>query len=102
MFDEKGKWVRSIGEVGQLRYPYSVSVSENYVYVGDEESSVKVYKKSGVLVRAVGKRGSGKGEIGGRDGWYAVWGLLVCGEGGGERLYVSDSYNNRVQLWEGE
>ena len=101
VFDEKGKWVRSIGEVGQLRYPWSVSVSENHVYVGDEESSVKVYKKSGELVRAVGKRGSGKGEIGGRDDWVAVFGLLVCGEGGG-KLYVSDTWNNRVQLWEGE
>ena len=90
--------MRSIGKEGELNRPYSVSVSESHVYVGDDESSVKVYKKSGEFVKAVGKRGTGKGEIG-RGG---VYGLLVCGEGGGERLYVSDADNSRIQIWKGE
>ena len=90
--------MRSIGKEGELKYPYSVSVSESHVYVGDDSGSVKVYKKSGEFVKAVGKRGTGKGEI----GEYGVYGLLVCGEGGGERLYVSDTINNRIQIWKGE
>ncbi|ELR69415.1 hypothetical protein C900_04947 [Fulvivirga imtechensis AK7] len=52
VFNTAGEYIYSFGE-GDLIYPKSISVNEYYIYVADSDHRLRIFSKSGDLVRAV-------------------------------------------------
>jgi len=102
----------SVGKTGGgvLRFPQAVAYDDSgvadpgtgapagpYVYVADQYSFlVQKFTRSGTFVREWGGFGTGNGRFGNASGDTVggIGGLAVDGAG---RVYVLDSYNDRIQ-----
>lgn len=92
-FDVEGNFLRHYAEEHDIRLPTGVAVSDegSFMVLDSGNHCIKELNSSGDLVRCIGKRGSGLGEIGER-----AEGITVDHEG---RLIVADTANNRVQVF---
>ena len=88
VFTPDGKF---IGSWGDLRYPYSVSVDAggNVLVAEYGRHRVSRFGPDGAPLGSAGGAGAGPGEL--NTPWAAV--------AAGDRVFVSDSGNHRVQLW---
>jgi len=77
--------------LGQFRNPYSIHYSEDCLFVGDE-FCLQVFTCDGLVIQRIGgsQLGSNQGEF------SYVWGICVVKD----RLYVSDSENRRIQIFQ--
>jgi len=75
---------------GQFIFPYSISYWEGILYVGDD-CSVQLFTFEGTFLQRIGGKKEGK-DAGQFD---RAWGICVVGD----RLYVSDYVNERVQVF---
>jgi DNA-binding beta-propeller fold protein YncE len=88
------KWgVEGQGD-GQFKYPRSVAVDSEHVYVCDEADNpnnrVQVFTKAdGTFVRKWGVEGSGDGQFSVPSGVAVDW----------QYAYVTDFFNNRLQVF---
>ena len=97
LFSLDGQLISSFGsegsQLGQLLLSYGICVdSTNTVYVTDMNDRVSVYTSSGQFIKCFGTRGSGEGELNGPRG--------VAIDNTTGALYVCDSYNNRVVVYQ--
>lgn len=77
---------------GQLRAPYDVAVHDGRLYVSESGNNrVSVFTLDGTYLGRFGSRGDGPGQL------RTPRGLDVDDAG---RLYVMDSQNERVQVWQ--
>nr|AIE96533.1 tripartite motif-containing protein 71 (TRIM71) [uncultured marine thaumarchaeote AD1000_80_F03]AIF04017.1 tripartite motif-containing protein 71 (TRIM71) [uncultured marine thaumarchaeote KM3_16_E08] len=93
VFDLNGKFMREF-EVGQntsdISTPYGVFVYDNLIFVSDVgDFSVKVFDIDGNLVKQFGQHGDRYGEF--KFPLYTVT--------DGKKIFVSDAYNYRVQIF---
>jgi DNA-binding beta-propeller fold protein YncE len=96
MFDLDGRHIASFGHhgdgSGDFAQPKGIGVdSEGHVYVADALfDRVQIFESDGSFLLAFGGPGRGPGEF-----WLPA-GLFVDGD----RIYVADSYNQRIQVFE--
>ena len=91
VFREDGTFIRTIGQ-GKLYYPSYVLVHSGLVCVVDNSNHcVAVFSQKGDLVRTFGSQGEGKGEF------QVPSGAAVSPDD--HHLYISDTYNTRVQIF---
>jgi len=94
-FDSEGNLLMALGKVDEMVNPTGVAVDDarNRLYVTDSKGHcVLVYSlDTGELVTRIGKRGSGDGE-------FNFPTNIVLDQNG--RLYVSDTMNFRVQIFD--
>jgi len=91
MLDQNGNGVLSIGS-GMLERPTGLAWDANaaLLYVADTQAhQIKVFDLTGRLVRTIGKRGEGPGELN-----YPTYLALSGG-----KLIVADTMNARVQMF---
>jgi DNA-binding beta-propeller fold protein YncE len=95
-FDLQGNHLFSFGKhgdgSGEMAQPKGVGIdSEGHVYVADALSDrVQIFDTQGRFLLAFGRPGSGAGEF-----WLPA-GLFIAQD----RIYVADSYNRRVQVFQ--
>jgi len=84
-------WGSEGNEAEQFLYPYAITCYEDILYVGDQHG-VQIFSSSdGNFLQKIGdkKEGTAEGQ------WKAAWGICVLGD----RLYVSDKWNGRIQVF---
>jgi DNA-binding beta-propeller fold protein YncE len=93
VFGKDEKFIRMYGKKGQFKAPVDVALYGNKIYVSDMNGNeVQVVDKdSGETIQHIGKVGLDEGEF--RRPTY-IW---VDGQG---RLYVNDSFNYRLQVFD--
>ena len=96
LFTAKGEFIRMFGRRGQgrgeLSRPQYVAVDSCMVYISEESNHrVSVFTTEGQFVTSFGQKGAGPGEF------SAPCGLAVDDSG---VVYVCDSRNNRVQVFQ--
>ena len=95
VFTSDGGYLRQFGQEGsgsgELSLPVSICVdSDDLVYVGEGGNDrVSVFTSEGEFLKSFGSKGSKQGQFSG------PFGITV----GGGAVYVSDYYNNRVQMF---
>lgn len=95
VFNGNGVYLRQWGTMGsstgQFLYPTHVTFDDNdNLYVADSNNSrIQVFDKQGTFIRQLGAPGSGPGQL------NIPVGLDIAGG----YLYISDTFNNRVQKW---
>jgi DNA-binding beta-propeller fold protein YncE len=96
ILDEKGKYIGSFGQhgdgSGDMAMPKGVAVDKDgVIYLADTLFDVvQLFDRSGAFLLTLGRRGTEAGEF-----WMPA-GLFIDGD----RLYVCDTYNSRVQVFE--
>ena len=93
VLDSSGHFIQLFGQEGEgrLRGPVSVLIADQYVYVSDiGQQHTVVYTSSGQFVTSFGGWGQKEGQL--LDPFY----ITSCTDG---YIYVSDLYNNRVQIF---
>lgn len=96
IFDSKGRFLTSFGHhgngSGDFAMPKGIAVDkDNVIYVADAlMGNVQLFDKKGRLLLIVGSQGTADGEF-----WMPS-GLFIADR----KLYVCDSFNQRVQLFE--
>jgi len=95
IFDASGHFLSAITHTTsgqQLQGPVSVSVGpDNCVYVLEHTSHrVSIFNHTGKYIKSFGRRGDKDGEFG------IAYGVAVSDEG---YIYVSDTYNDRIQVF---
>ncbi len=102
VFDATGKFVREVGRAGvrpgELGSVGAIAVAaDNTLFVAEGTNRIDRFDAAGNLVQSFGKGGNGVGEFhfgaGGGNDAPAGGGLAV----GGNLLFVSDSFNDRIQ-----
>ena len=102
VFDATGKFVREVGRAGvrpgELGSVGAIAVAaDNTLFVAEGTNRIDRFDAGGNLVQSFGRGGNGVGEFhfgaGGGNDAPAGGGLAV----GGNFLFVSDSFNDRVQ-----
>jgi tripartite motif-containing protein 71 len=102
VFDPRGGFVREVGRAGirpgELGAVGAIAVAaDNTLFVAEGTNRIDRFDATGALVGSFGRRGDDVGEFyfgaGGGNDAPAGGGLAVSGN----HLYVSDSYNDRVQ-----
>ncbi len=96
VFDATGssaKLVRCWGErgdqLGQLRYPYDLILSDGLVYISEfGNHRIQKFTRDGKSLGAWGQRGHAPGEL------FNPWALARDDQG---RVHILDTYNHRVQ-----
>ena len=91
LLNKKGERLCSITKSKHgLKTPFGVSLdNDNNIYISDfDKNCVCKFKKSGELLKRIGKEGSGPGEF------KHPRGIAVTGD----RIYVCDSDNSRIQV----
>lgn len=94
-FDLDGKFISSFGShgdgTGDFAQPKGIGVdSEGHIYVVDALfNRVQIFDKAGALLLVFGGDGTAPGEFWLPSGLHIV----------GDRIYVADSYNRRVQIF---
>ncbi len=74
-----------------LGRPISLALDADHLYIVDaQDCAVKVFSKDGGFLKAVGRKGRGPGELSFPSGGD------VCGD----RLYIADKFNFRVQAFD--
>ena len=99
VLDQQGTVIRTIGTRGssgsgdgQFNYPNGVAVQGDVLYVADQNNyRVQKITTSGEFLSKFGSRGSGDGQLNGPRG--------ICVDAGG-RIFVSESNNRRVSVFE--
>jgi len=90
------KWGKEEPSVvpGEFNYPHSIfhHVAEDLMYVGDS-LSVQVFRKNGVFIQRLGDKIFG-------NKMYQFNGACGICVGEDDRLYVSDCYNSRIQIYQ--
>ena len=95
VFTSDGGYLRQFGKKGsgsgELIQPVSICVdSDDLVYVGENGNDrVSVFTSEGEFLKSFGSKGSKQGQF------YGPYGITV----GGGAVYVSDQFNNRVQMF---
>ena len=90
VYDHSGHLKNTIGSKGQLNCPFDIFIKKDMVYVADMwNHCIQKLTTRGELISKFGKKGSGQGEFNGPGG------VLVDSK---DRVIVSDSGNNRVQV----
>ena len=90
VLDSSRHFVRMFGQ-GELRGPASVLIADQYVYVSDiMQDRIVVYTSSGQFVTSFGGRGQKEGQL------SCPFYITSCTDG---YIYVSDNWNNRVQVF---
>lgn len=95
VFDIEGNYLREIGTPDILMRPTGIAVSENRIYVIDTYGN-KIYifsKNDGTLLSHFGKNGVGPGEF------HYPTNIFIGRDGD---LYVTDSLNFRIQIFDRE
>jgi len=84
-------WGKSGTANGEFKYPYSIYYGEETLYIGDAYC-VQLFQSEGRFLQRIGdnKSGKAKGQFNG------AWGIVVVKN----RMYVSDSFNQRIQVFE--
>ncbi len=96
VFDLEGTFLSAFGKhgdgSGDFAQPKGVGIdSEDHVYVADAVfDRVQIFDRSGKFLLAFGEHGTGAG------GFWMPAGLTIAND----RIYVADSYNRRVQVFE--
>jgi DNA-binding beta-propeller fold protein YncE len=96
VFDLDGRFISSFGShgdgSGDFAQPKGVGIdAEGHVYVVDALfNRVQIFDEQGVLLLVFGGDGGAPGEF-----WLPS-GLQIAGD----RIYVADSYNRRVQIFQ--
>ena len=93
VLDSSGHFIRVFGQEGEGRLigPASVLIADQYVYVSDNmKHHIVVYTSSGQFVTSFGGYGLKEGQLSG------PFSITSCTDG---YIYVSDSLNNRVQIF---
>jgi len=87
----EGNIITQWGSIGQ--YPWSIHYSpkEELFFIGNM-TCVQVVERNGQIIQTIGSTQSGGDQM---NQFNAVFGLSVMGE----RLYVSDSRNERIQMF---
>jgi len=86
------KWGSNGTSDGQFNYPFCIVIVGEYVYVCEEcGNRIQVFRKNGEYVSKWGKSGNGESEF------STPLGLLFDEKEG--LLYVSESGNNRIQVF---
>jgi tripartite motif-containing protein 71 len=102
VFDPRGAFVREVGvagrKPGQLGAVGAIAVAaDNTLFVAEGTNRIDRFDATGTLIGSFGRRGDGVGEFyfgaGGGNDAPAGGGLAVSGN----LLFVSDSFNDRVQ-----
>jgi len=96
VYDNNDKYIKAYGDADLLGKPLDVAVYQKRVYVVDQKkNTIYVFDKdSGKVIQEIG------GVVGSGDGeFYRPSYLTVDNEG---NLYVSDSFNFRVQVFDPE
>lgn len=94
VFTPEGEFLRSIGSPGtspgQFRYPYGLTLLEDGSLLVAEFGNNRIQRigPDGASLGIWGRPGTGEGEV------YSPWATAVAGE----RIYVLDSRNHRVQV----
>lgn len=90
VYDMQGKYKKILGNL-QFTKPVSVAYANERYYVLDTGTmAVNILDKNGKLIKVVGKQGDKPGEF------YCPDGLEVRDN----KLYVADSNNNRIQIFD--
>ena len=89
-FRMDGTFVKQFG-VGDLYYPWGVTVNNKQVYVVDNGNHrISIFTLEGQLIRTIGSRGSGPGQF----SWPSAVAISPDGD-----MYVSDANNDRVHVF---
>jgi DNA-binding beta-propeller fold protein YncE len=94
-FSPDGRVQRRFGsfgdQPGQMRYPYDLCLTrDGTIMVCEYEGNrLQWFDRDGRSLRTWGRRGRGAGEL------FAPWGA-ACGTG--DRVYIVDSLNDRIQI----
>ncbi|MEI6212852.1 MAG: 6-bladed beta-propeller [Desulfuromonadales bacterium] len=97
VFDAQGKYVRSLGQVGDspgsFARPKGVAVdSEGHLYVLDAIFGIfQIFNKQGQLLLYVGQEGVRPGEM------MLPSGIFIDKD---DRIYVADTFNHRLQVFQ--
>ena len=92
VFDDSGHLKNTIGSKGLFNCPFDICIKKGVVYVADMwNNRIQMLTATGELISKFGKKGSGQGEFNGPGG------VLVDSK---DRVIVSDSGNNRVQVFD--
>ncbi len=95
IFDNAGNFLRGFGSMGvgdgQFNHPFGISLDEDgNIYVAELLGNrVQVFNNSGDFLYKFGTSGNADGEFNGAAGITVV----------GQRIYVGDHYNDRVQVF---
>ena len=90
---EDGTFVRQIG-VGELHYPWNVTVSNKLVYVADTHNHrIAIFTLEGQLVHTIGSQGSGPGQF----NYPSAVAISPDGD-----MFVADWNNHRIQVFTAE
>jgi len=84
------QWGRKGTNNGEFDYPYSITYSEDIIYIGDD-CSIQLFTCEGNFVERIGGRESGSEE----GQFWGICGLIVLKD----RLYASDCRNMRIQIF---
>ncbi|HVT83232.1 MAG TPA: 6-bladed beta-propeller [Phycisphaerae bacterium] len=99
-FDADLKFVRQIGKKGDypgyFAQPKGVATdSRGHLYVVDAQfENIQLYNKDGQVLMDFGQEGRGPGEF-----WLPN-GLCIDRVGDSDRIFVADSYNRRIQVFD--
>ena len=90
VLDSSGHFIQMFGQ-GTLREPTSVLIADQYVYVSDvRQHCIVVYTSSGQFVTSFGGLGQKEGQL------LRPYYITSCTDG---YIYVSDFFNDRVQIF---
>jgi len=91
VYDQGGNFVRAYGTTGQFDGPVGVALADSHLFVCDvQKHQVHVVDlRSGKTLYDIGKPGSGNGDL------FHPTNIAIEGD----RLYVSDTTNFRVQIF---
>jgi len=101
IFDERGQFAGKVGRLGDgsgdAARPKGVATDRyGHVYVVDALfHAFQIFDGDGRLLLPVGERGQAHGEF-----WLPT-GIFIdqdSGDGGGDTIYIADSYNQRIQV----
>ena len=96
VFSSGGKHLKTFGreggDIGELQNPAAVCVHDGVVYIADSENHrVSMFTTDGEYLSSSGSHGQNPGQFNHPNG--------VAVSEDGSHLYVSDFYNNRIQIY---
>lgn len=85
---------------GSFNYPNRIAISpDGFIYVADSSNyRIQKFDSNGNFITKWGNYGSGDGQFNWGQGIYAAGSIAVSYDGS---VYVADTYNNRIQKFDG-